>query len=454
MKLSYIPLFRWNEKRLAPSRSRIIPNVEQYVQSLDGVGCSEYFGLGFRIQELPVSEIDSSNCNSEVILDGDSTVCDDDGETEDDLPAEEEDIVISKEQIERAVIRVDNIVSITNHILHLGENLRFNTNYVTLLKSALCLLACQENRPSAETMSNLAANLTAYKLEIVSSTDNCLFTVMRNALSEVWTDELQAAFGQLDSLPLQKIVAQELRGDQDGYSQLMLNKQASFSEIVQIESATTSELIHCVPLALCNYLRIPVIIFTGMLNFPLIPLVPSVPVVSTQPMYIGFDSAGVQFLHIRREQHVRNHQANMMLNVSAPDASAKPCRCGAGASKAKDKSSCVGIRCKCAQAGNSCRDCHCLNCANPFGQREDKSANTGPVTPRKRRRHSKAYHQTDLQFVTQSREAGVGERLKVGDGLLVSASSSAEESADSLLDWKYWHKRWTNWSFFPVAVIL
>ena len=94
----------------------------------------------------------------------------------------------------------------------------------------------------------------------------------------------------------------------------------------------------------------------------------------------------------------------MMLNVSAPDASAKPCRCGAGASKAKDKSSCVGIRCKCAQAGNSCRDCHCLNCANPFGQREDKSANTGPVTPRKRRRHSKAYHQTDLQFVTQSRE--------------------------------------------------
>ena len=204
MKLSYIPLFRWNEKRLAPSRSRIIPNVEQYVQSLDGVGCSEYFGLGFRIQELPVSEIDSSNCNSEVILDGDSTVCDDDGETEDDLPAEEEDIVISKEQIERAVIRVDNIVSITNHILHLGENLRFNTNYVTLLKSALCLLACQENRPSAETMSNLAANLTAYKLEIVSSTDNCLFTVMRNALSEVWTDELQAAFGQLDLLPLQK----------------------------------------------------------------------------------------------------------------------------------------------------------------------------------------------------------------------------------------------------------
>ena len=166
----------------------------------------------------------------------------------------------------------------------------------------------------------------------------------------------------------------------------------------------TSELLNCVPLALSNIFCIPVIIFSGMLNIPIIPLVPSVPVISTQPVYIAYDGGVEQFFRIRRVED--DLPSAIPANNSVPSVSPakpKPCRCGNGASKQKNSASCIGTRCKCSASGNSCENCLCLNCGNPFGKREIKS-NSGRTTPRKRRKHSKGHHPTDLQFVSKSTE--------------------------------------------------
>ena len=369
------------------------------MQALSGRGCSEYFGLAFKIHELLTPEIDSGIINEE-----EENGYDDEDETEHCLPDEDEDMVISEEQIKKTITCVENIVVVTEHILRLGENLRFNSNYVTLLKSALCLLACRNNSPSPDATTHLTTNLSAYKMEIVCR-ENCLLTILFNALSDVWSDELQGVFGPIDSLSLRTLVIQELHENQDAYSKFMLNEQRSFSdELLRLESSVTvtSELLNCIPLALSNCLRIPVIIFTGMLNFPIVPLVPCVPLVSSQPVHIAYDSFVVQFFNVRKiPEKVKPFNA-IRSHLSDPDATRKPCRCGTGASKAKDSSSCVGIKCKCSASGNSCENCRCLNCANPFGKRVEKSPSSRATISRKRRRHFRSNPKTDLQFLSKS----------------------------------------------------
>ena len=90
---------RWNEKRLSPSPSRIVPHVEDYVQALSGRGCSEYFGLAFKIHELLTPELDSG-----IIIEEEENGYDDEDETEHCLTDEDEDMVISEEQIKKTTV--------------------------------------------------------------------------------------------------------------------------------------------------------------------------------------------------------------------------------------------------------------------------------------------------------------------------------------------------------------
>ena len=156
---------------------------------------------------------------------------------------------------------------------------------------------------------------------------------------------------------------------------------------------------------MCNLLRIPVIVFTGMINFPVIPLVPRGPAVCSQPICVAYDQYSVRFLHVRRESHEYEKKEKEVASASLqPTVSIKPCRCGTGAAKGTNQSSCVGIKCKCSASGNSCKNCNCKNCANPFGQRETKSISSGVPSPRKRRRHIHSLQKTDLQFLQASTE--------------------------------------------------
>ena len=56
----------------------------------------------------------------------------DDDEAETYQDAEEE--TLSNETIEKIVHRVENYVTLAHHILYLGQNLRFNVDYLGLLK--------------------------------------------------------------------------------------------------------------------------------------------------------------------------------------------------------------------------------------------------------------------------------------------------------------------------------
>ena len=165
---------------------------------------------------------------------------------------------------------------------------------------------------------------------------------MLDALNDAWTSELESSFGQLDSLSLRKLVTEELDGKREFYSKFLLNETITDQLLLSLcETMTvTSELLNCVPLALSNIFCIPVIIFSGMLNIPIIPLVPSVPVISTQPVYIAYDGGVEQFFRIRRVED--DLPSAIPANNSVPSVSPakpKPCRCGNGASKQKNSAS-------------------------------------------------------------------------------------------------------------------
>ena len=100
-----------------------------------GHGCSEYFGLGFRISELPSSEMDSSSPEEVIINEG--IVQNNDDEEAEPYISEDSEEIISQEQFEKTIPRVDAIVALAKHILQLGENVRFNVNHVSTVPSRL-----------------------------------------------------------------------------------------------------------------------------------------------------------------------------------------------------------------------------------------------------------------------------------------------------------------------------
>lgn len=98
-----------------------------------------------------------------------------------------------------------------------------------------------------------------------------------------------------------------------------------------------SELGNSMPLAASNALRIPVVIFSEMSNFPVLPICPRDKILSDDPIYLAYDmSSSGHYDAVRQESTEKQQEADV---ASPPTTSViqsqVSCRCGQGAKRNK-----------------------------------------------------------------------------------------------------------------------
>ena len=190
---------------------------------------------------------------------------------------------------------------------------------------------------------------------------------------------------------LRRLTITTLRENECAYSLYTMSKKDTFlDEINQLEKSCSysSEIFNCIPLAICNILKMQIIIFTGMMNIPIIPLNPTEKVTIKQPMYLAYDHQySYQFYPLCKSINVVHHS----LVATNNDTNIKQsCRCGQGAKKRMSNTvSCDSFRagCPCFRAIQCCGQyCKCIGCKNPYGQQIKSDSPDVPHVPIKRTR--------------------------------------------------------------------
>ena len=143
------------------------------------------------------------------------------------------------------------------------------------------------------------------------------------------------------------------------------------------------ELGNSVLLALSNVLKCPIVIFTSIDTYPVIPLIPREAPLSAVPIYVAFNQSGKGHYDAINVSQI---EANISVKIQTKSIE-NPCRCGLGSDKNTEKAFCTDYssRCKCFQKIQGCGDnCRCRNCNNPYGKRVTNESQT---VSRKRRKH-------------------------------------------------------------------
>lgn len=156
----------------------------------------------------------------------------------------------------------------------------------------------------------------------------------------------------------------------------------------------TGELGNLMVLAMANVLKMPIVIFSSLENYPTIPILPRGQLNDMPTLFVSFNAAGCghyDYVHMETVRMVlEKQQEEQATEKKRPQVS---CSCGASR-KGQEKVSNVcnnvigsySSRCKCLKARVSCDgNCKCKGCSNPFGQSQAGNAE-GECAPRKRRK--------------------------------------------------------------------
>lgn len=150
------------------------------------------------------------------------------------------------------------------------------------------------------------------------------------------------------------------------------------------------------PLATSNALRIPILVFTSMLNFPVLPVSPRDNVLNENPIFLTHDMEFADHYDVV-DSIPRMTTKDMCQPLPAqntiPDCPESltqvSCRCAQGAKrKIKGSVSCHEYKsgCKCFQNVLGCSDyCQCINCNNPCGKKVNISKPIPQIASQKRR---------------------------------------------------------------------
>lgn len=147
-----------------------------------------------------------------------------------------------------------------------------------------------------------------------------------------------------------------------------------------------AEMINLLPIAATRVLRLPLIIFTSMEHFPVVPVMTAEKPLTSKCLYITYSAAGY------------GSYFPVTISPQPTGAQEKPkhvCRCGLGNSKNKhERQFCVQIqgkyltRCECFRNGESCNYlCRCFHCSNPNGTSTEGRASHMSQKTRLRTKH-------------------------------------------------------------------
>lgn len=315
--------------------------------------------------------------------------------------------VLKKEDIIKIIQQTSDMISICNHLHGAQLESLFDPHHSIYFKHALHLL--HQSRNSSHQSQLLNSTLATHGLQKISVPEdgNCFFMsvafgihqqVLNNTLTKEARDYLEN-LGLLNlstsemAKKLRALLVDEWLSYPEEYAPFLTDEGSNFTEEANAflqDGHFSSSLGDCMPLATTNILGIPLIIYSGMQNLPIVPLVPRGRTLSVEPLKLAYDAS-----LCGHYDAITTVEAND--DVVSTDATNNPldksisCRCGHGAKRKKttfvscDKFS---SGCPCFQKAQGCSDCcNCLHCNNIFGKRSSLTNTAEIIGTRKRRKH-------------------------------------------------------------------
>lgn len=446
LALAFLGMFfyKWNERKLSRKNSRqkrcnFIRPVEMYFEQTAIIPEeAENFGASLSIGEITqAADCDFSDDISDAgdvvncinyLLEESSDTSSDDFHSSDDQNEEEnqEDCSDSLSNV-----CVAGIIQLASNFALLSKQLENIKGHASLarskdhliyLKNVFSFFTTFESRndESHNSNSDLDSFLLANNMQRIAipGDGNCFFVALATMILQQLNNEALTSEGKthLESIgvittsnlhvkeiatALRRVIVDEWLVNKDHYEPFLTSGQNYYSEAKAFlqEGHFASQLGNAMPLAVSNALRIPIVVFTSMSNFPVLPVSPRERVLSENPICLVYDMncaghydavASIPRLSMEEEGWQPLSEQTMTSNrpESLPHVS---CRCGQGANRKKQESvSCHEYRtgCKCYQNVLGCNDyCQCINCCNPRGIKVNISQPTAQIASRKRRHH-------------------------------------------------------------------
>ena len=390
---------------------RICKSVSQWFQTFLTLGeqmCREKFGIGNNIPCFSAlgeeSESLSMLCdNLDIDLEEESASSSYESDSDDDNEN------LTMESQETIINRAVAMTKITSHTFS-KEQIPLLANKYSWIHAPSTLLLfshtdCHEQSEylvAEKKLDEIVSNHGFEKMSVPGDGD-CCFTSISFALDKMLECDNDAVKQHLQSLNIYRnqdlsnrnivlrelVVVEWLGINSEEYACFLTSSEkSSLEDTAQsfLEPGIFDyELGNSVLLALTNILKLPIVVFSSIVSYPVIPLLPRVSPLTSVPLYMAFNQSGKGHYDpvFPKERAVCQD-----LNKASPDkVRTQCCSCGRGGAKDKERSFCsnFGSRCKCFQALQGCSpSCRCFNCGNPYGP---KNAAVKEGQTRKRRKH-------------------------------------------------------------------
>lgn len=444
-----ISFFIWNEKRSRNSGGKVsVRSIQNYYSSFLDTGkthTKEKFGISLLERQNILSQISNAEIHASDISDPFQDIFNDNTDKNDNDKSGDYDSDNDDESTvcDTFLTTASAILKTFSLKLHLVIDLSSKINGkpkafakdIHFMKSALLLLSNSKFTSNEAASNRVDSILKGYGLERLQTPKdgNCLFSsisffikqmlainIDRNENCDVVSREHFQSMGlstdqdlQEIAAHLRKLVVNEFLGcNMQEYSSFLISAEhMSYEETAKNFESNgffDCELGNAVILALANILRVSIVVFTSLENYPVITIVPNNEPITNTPAYLAFEQIGAghydAVIESTRQTIPQDEESEELsgdnrhetlhhgtcLNTAASNPG---CRCGQGGAKNKqNRLFCAEYKsgCKCFRSLKGCTAmCGCYNCANTYGIRSPSMQGLpgAEVQPRKRRKH-------------------------------------------------------------------
>ena len=319
LALAFLGLFfyKWNETKSRKSNKRgqrisYIPPVESYISTSADLlyENKEQFGGSLNTQELEEAagcELSDSVCDVHQVLDYINSLIaehsdnsDDNSFSSDDQDSNESDKEecgdsFNKVQIANVIQQALNFSRLSNHLKEIKgaeTSLSRSASHLVHLKNILCLFSSIESnsaKPSEGDLDEFLASNNMQRVKVPGD-GNCFFVSLAIMIKQqlekgILTAEGRTRLQQLGVIQgenfeinhiasaLRHVIVNEWLSNPSSYEPFLTSGQDYETEanLFLQDGHFASELGNSMPLAASNALCLPIVVFTAMLNFPLLP---------------------------------------------------------------------------------------------------------------------------------------------------------------------------------------
>lgn len=318
-------LYVWNERKAnqLPIGALVRP-ISKYRGTLEVSGftpSSERFGI-VKADEDEASDVLSSATYSFDVLALQCLILNSfDGHKEAEEQPRSTESNLSQTALKKVIARASNLMSVWELLkTQAVHEVSINPRLLHLMACSLILFS--RNECAIDDRSNhearLSETLRYYQLMVYSEKEDTteadgfftavssgLDSILRSDLPEIESVKQHLAsigyhIGEGSSLEdnvsvLRQLISDEWLASEEEYSKLLVSHMISFSEEAQAfrnRGYFKAEMSNLLPIAAAKVLRVPIIVFTSLQHFPIVPVVPSDAIIIGSCVHVAYNASG------------------------------------------------------------------------------------------------------------------------------------------------------------------